>query len=202
MFVGNALDFRDTRHRQIVCLVMWEVRATDTHIRFSHLPEFLGDGGPGNCVSIPIRDIRDMARRRVAPIRLTRTLLALSRDAADRLRLKANLPTVMVDDLFTGVETDSQARRVGERTGHRWAHMWCEPGDDEQDLHFVAKQIGLKRAWFQPKAGFPHYDLVPTKRLAAIDAGVCSIALRTWLQRRREAERRAAGENSEEIFTS
>jgi hypothetical protein len=193
-FIGTNVDYRDTRHRQIVCLVLFEARATSTHIRFSRLPEFFGDGGPGNLIDVNIGDIRDMSRRRVAASRLTRSVVAFSRTMADRYGLKGDVPTVMVDELFTGLETDAQARRVGARNGHQWCHMWCEPGD-EQDLHFVAKHVGLQRAWFQPKHGFPHYDLTPSKRLNAIDAGVRVIALRTWLQQRRAAEQTAEAES-------
>ena len=43
--------------------------------------------------------------------------------------------------------------------------------DTLEELHSLAKQIGLKRDWFQNKAHLPHYDLVATKRKAAVDAG-------------------------------
>jgi hypothetical protein len=97
----------------------------------------------------------------------------------------------MVDPIFVGAETDSQARFVGSRTGHRWAHMWCEPGDEEC-LHEVAAQIGLRRAWFQNKPGFPHYDLTPSKRAQAVRAGVSEINLIDWLRARRSKDKHEA----------
>lgn len=87
----------------------------------------------------------------------------------------------MVDALFTMESRDPQARFVGTRTGHQWCHMWCAPGCEEQ-LHSVARAIGLKRSWFQVKRGFPHYDLVPSKRRAALEMGVVPTDLAEWLR--------------------
>jgi hypothetical protein len=50
----------------------------------------------------------------------------------------------------------------------RSCHMYA---DTVEELHSLAKQIGLKRSWFQNKAHLPHYDLVATKRKAAVAAG-------------------------------
>lgn len=52
----------------------------------------------------------------------------------------------------------------------RWVgggHMTCSNIDE---LHAMAAQIGLKRAWFQDET-FPHYDLTANKRAQAIAAG-------------------------------
>lgn len=52
------------------------------------------------------------------------------------------------------------------------SHMYA---DTEQELHDMANRIGLKRSWCsdktQPGSKLLHYDLSPTKRLAAIRAG-------------------------------
>ena len=47
-------------------------------------------------------------------------------------------------------------------------HMYADSLDE---LHATARLIGLRRDWFQPKDKLPHYDLVPTKRKAAVRAG-------------------------------
>lgn len=49
-------------------------------------------------------------------------------------------------------------------------HMFTDGELDE--LHALAARIGLKRSWFQQKpGGLPHYDLVASKRRAALAAG-------------------------------
>lgn len=41
----------------------------------------------------------------------------------------------------------------------------------------MAGRIGLKRAWFQTsRSGLPHYDLVPPRRQAAVEAGAIELA--------------------------
>jgi len=50
-------------------------------------------------------------------------------------------------------------------------------------LHFFAKEIGLKRAWFQEHPFVPHYDLTPGKRAMAIRAGAIPVSA-TELARR------------------
>lgn len=56
----------------------------------------------------------------------------------------------------------------------------------------MAQVIGLKRAWFQNKRGqnFPHYDLSPSKRAAAIRYGATEIDCRELVEmvRNRESE--------------
>lgn len=53
-------------------------------------------------------------------------------------------------------------------------HMFCDPGCEGQ-LHAVASQIGLKRAWFQDKPRHPHYDITDRYRRAAIRAGAIDL---------------------------
>ena len=95
---------------------------------------------------------------------------------------------VYVDPVFTwpieGLR--GQARRVAERTGGRWCHMWA---DTLEELHAMADQIGLRRAWFQAKQRFPHYDLTPRKREAALRAGAVEMGLGEYRQRRQESQR-------------
>jgi hypothetical protein len=61
--------------------------------------------------------------------------------------------------------------------------------DSPEELHALADQLGLKRAWFQSKPGKPwrdHYDLTRSKRDQAIRLGAIPV---TW----REAARRNRG---------
>lgn len=89
---------------------------------------------------------------------------------------------VFVDQLFTAVSSESQARRTGARHGHRWSHMWSS---DLEALHSMATRIGMRPDWFQNKPGFPHYDLVPTRRAKAIELGAIEYKLASWLRLRR-----------------
>jgi hypothetical protein len=45
--------------------------------------------------------------------------------------------------------------------------------DSLDELHEVAKSIGVRREWFQepPRASVPHYDLTAKRRAAAVAAG-------------------------------
>lgn len=43
--------------------------------------------------------------------------------------------------------------------------------DNLDELHRLAKRIGLRRRWFQRKSAMPHYDLTRNKRREAIMAG-------------------------------
>ena len=52
---------------------------------------------------------------------------------------------------------------------HKWSHMWTD--GDIKELHDMAFHIGLKGEWFQDHALIPHYDVLETKRLLAINRG-------------------------------
>lgn len=43
-----------------------------------------------------------------------------------------------------------------------------------EELHALAERIGMKRAWFQGKR-IPHYDLTPSRRAAAVQAGAIEV---------------------------
>jgi hypothetical protein len=73
----------------------------------------------------------------------------------------------------------AKARRYG---GH-WCHMWCDGNVDE--LHRMAEAIFLKREYFQDVKGFPHYDLVESRRKMAIQFGAQEVSLRSWIRKRK-----------------
>lgn len=48
--------------------------------------------------------------------------------------------------------------------------------DNLLELHLMAKQIGLKRSWFQTsRSGVPHYDVSKSRRAMAIANGAIEI---------------------------
>jgi hypothetical protein len=61
----------------------------------------------------------------------------------------------------------------------RWSHMVSTVSLDE--LHEMADQLGLKRAWFQGGASFAHYDITPTKRALAVKLGAREVDSRVLL---------------------
>jgi hypothetical protein len=62
-------------------------------------------------------------------------------------------------------------------------HMFTD-AEDLDELHVIAKAIGLRRAWFQGRASTPRYVLTPGKRAQAIIAGAVPVgrseAVRIW----------------------
>ena len=64
-------------------------------------------------------------------------------------------------------------RRVGPHPPDTpWCHMWA---DDLEELHAMAEAIGMQRAWFQDRKELPHYDLVPSRRAAAVARGAVEV---------------------------
>lgn len=53
----------------------------------------------------------------------------------------------------------------------RWKRSCHMYADTLEELHAMAEQIGMKRAWFQNKTKLPHYDLVPARRAKALRLG-------------------------------
>jgi len=65
--------------------------------------------------------------------------------------------------------------------------------DTLEELHEMARKIGMKREWFQPGRGrHPHYDLVKSRRDKAVALGAKAVTgrdlVRIW-QAQRAAER-------------
>lgn len=72
---------------------------------------------------------------------------------------------------------------AARKHGKVWCHLWCDVGFEE-DLHVLAKKLGMKLIWFQDKRGFPHYDIVVSKRGKAIEYGAQEMDLKVWLKQR------------------
>jgi hypothetical protein len=64
--------------------------------------------------------------------------------------------------------------------------LWCHlTGDPLEELHDFAQQLGLRRAWFQPKS-IPHYDLNPYLRELAVNNGAIALDRKAFLKVVRE----------------
>jgi hypothetical protein len=79
---------------------------------------------------------------------------------------------------------NSRVRRVGERHGHQWCHLWA---DTLEELHAIAKRVGMKPEWFQNDGRLPHYDLVPPRRAEAVALGAIEYDLADWFRGKRPA---------------
>lgn len=84
---------------------------------------------------------------------------------------------VYVDKLFNTAPLRSATWRYNQA-----CHMWA---DDVEELHYMARRIGLKDSWFQPHPRVPHYDLTPNKRASAIEAGAIESNLREHFKKLR-----------------
>lgn len=58
-------------------------------------------------------------------------------------------------------------------------HMWA---DTLEELHALARKIGLRRGWFQTHHRLPHYDLTPRRRVLALKAGAQAASLKEYLR--------------------
>lgn len=91
---------------------------------------------------------------------------------------------VYVDDAFVSDEPGAWGKWTGG--GHMQA-------DTLEELHAFAQRIGMRRSWFQTRAGRPekdHYDLTCARRDRAILLGAIPEAVEDGTLRRR-AQREA-----------
>jgi hypothetical protein len=98
---------------------------------------------------------------------------------------------VYVDQIFTAdpllfAHRNPRARQAAKH-GTRWCHLWAADGGSIAELHSIAVKIGLRKAYFQNRAGFPHYDLVPSKRRLALSAGAVAMDLKLWVAKEMDA---------------
>jgi hypothetical protein len=63
----------------------------------------------------------------------------------------------------------------------QWCHMTTDGAIEE--LHAVAKRIGMKRTWFQDHPRHPHYDLRTSKRLVVLRLGAVAVSSIELLRR-------------------
>lgn len=84
---------------------------------------------------------------------------------------------VMVDEIQTIWPKSSFVKKFG----NQWCHMTA---DNLDELHALADKIGLQRRWFQAKSNVPHYDLTPTYRAKAIEAGAVEKSAREQAKER------------------
>lgn len=73
-------------------------------------------------------------------------------------------------------------KNLARHNGSKWCHMWA---DSLEELHEIAKCIGMKRSWFQDKKRLKHYDLVPSKRALAIKYGAVEMSYVEWYKKNR-----------------
>lgn len=52
--------------------------------------------------------------------------------------------------------------------GRLWCHLVA---DSAEELHEFAIRLGLRRAWFQHSASYPHYDVTIEVRTLALELG-------------------------------
>lgn len=52
--------------------------------------------------------------------------------------------------------------------GREWCHLVA---DTLPELHDFAQRLGLRRAWFQERASYPHYDVTTAVRARALEMG-------------------------------
>lgn len=88
---------------------------------------------------------------------------------------------VYVDEL---VEHPTGAIQPAAR---RWGNLWCHLfADTAEELHEFAARIGMKRSWFQGHhKQFPHYDIIPSRRKAALKAGAQEVKFRDVIRLKR-----------------
>lgn len=100
--------------------------------------------------------------------------------------------TVFVDALVAHPPpADAATRRAGAKHGHRWCHLFTD-SEDLSELHKLAARIGMRRSWFQDTPGkLPHYDLVPTRRAAAVALGAVECGREKLVECIRAARARA-----------
>jgi len=103
--------------------------------------------------------------------------------------------SVYVDRLFTAVPAGTtDLARQARRHGTRWCHMFA---DTRQELDDMADRIGLQRTWVQERGeqALVHYDLVPSKRAAAVRAGAQEITTAGYIRMARKNAKDIQAEN-------
>lgn len=79
----------------------------------------------------------------------------------------------------------------------RACHMFATT---DEELHAMAKAIGLRREWFQNHASLPHYDLTVSRRELAVRRGAVSVGrwfTVDWMRQLRYQREGAQDDNAE-----
>ena len=84
--------------------------------------------------------------------------------------------TVYVDEFRHWAPTKLRCFQAGS------CHMMA---DTEQELHAMARKLGLRRSWFQPVSS-PHYDLTKAKRTKALELGAVFVPAKEQARKRME----------------
>lgn len=71
-----------------------------------------------------------------------------------------------------GVYVDNAMLKYGRM---KMSHLIA---DTLEELHAMAKAIGIQRKWFQANASFPHYDICKEKRALALSLGAQEVTSR------------------------
>lgn len=85
------------------------------------------------------------------------------------------------------------------RINARWSHLFTDQ-DDQEELHKLARKIGMQRSWFQKGEYLErapwlcHYDVTDSKRRAAITAGAVPIS---WYEAGKITAARSAARKAE-----
>ena len=58
--------------------------------------------------------------------------------------------------------------------------------DSYEELHYMAKKIGMKSAWFQNNASFPHYDVCLMRKNKALEYGAIEVSRKELVIKMRE----------------
>jgi hypothetical protein len=70
---------------------------------------------------------------------------------------------------------------IREHPSGQWCHMIA---DTDDELHTMARQLGLRRGWLHISAsGIAHYDLRPAQRDEAINLGAVEITSKELVRR-------------------
>jgi hypothetical protein len=72
-------------------------------------------------------------------------------------------------------------KKIG-RNGPYWCHMTA---DTPKELHAFARQIKLRRDWYQDRPGHHHYDLTAGARARAVDLGAVELSPREYVEKNR-----------------
>ena len=68
----------------------------------------------------------------------------------------------------------------------RWSKSCHLIADSLDELHEFAKQIGMRRSWFQNDSRLPHYDLTENRRRMAVKLGAVELDRRGFVSKMRE----------------